>query len=61
MAQQGKQTRVRARDGIEYHSVKLVLLADCTSSEVDSNKGFSSDEAFHLFRIMPCTNSDLSI
>ncbi len=38
MAQQGKQMRVGACEGFAYHSVKLFLLANGNSYEVDSNK-----------------------
>jgi hypothetical protein len=37
MAQQGKQMRVGAREGFAYHSVKLVLLANCNWYQIDSN------------------------
>jgi hypothetical protein len=37
MAQQGEQVRVGAREGSPYKSVKLVLLDNCNSYEVDSN------------------------
>jgi hypothetical protein len=37
MAQQGKQKRVGACEGFANHSVKLILLANGTSYEVDSN------------------------
>jgi hypothetical protein len=37
MAQQGKQMRVGASKGFEYHSVKLVLLANDNKYDVDSN------------------------
>jgi hypothetical protein len=37
MAQQGKQMRVGAREGLAHHSVKLVLLANGNSYGVDSN------------------------
>jgi hypothetical protein len=37
MAQQGEQMRVGAREGFAYNSVKLVLLANGSRYEVDSN------------------------
>jgi hypothetical protein len=40
MAQQGKQMKVGAREGIAYHSVKLVLVANGNRYEVDSNAVF---------------------
>jgi hypothetical protein len=59
MAQQGKQMRVSAREGFAYHSVKLVLLANCNRCEVDSNTFFLSGEALYPLKILLCPNSDL--
>jgi hypothetical protein len=42
MTQQRKQMRVGAREGFTYHSVKLVLLANCDRYEVDFNTFFLS-------------------
>jgi hypothetical protein len=42
IAQQGKQMRVGACEGFAYHSVKLVVLANGNSYEVDSNTFFSN-------------------
>jgi hypothetical protein len=41
MAQQGEQVRVGAGEGFPYNSVKLVLLANDNSHEVDANRFFS--------------------
>jgi hypothetical protein len=48
MAQQGKQMRVGARSGFAYHSVKLVLLANCNMFEVDSITFFLSSIAISI-------------
>jgi hypothetical protein len=40
MAEQGKQMRVGAREGIAYNSVKLASLANGSKCEVDSNTFF---------------------
>jgi hypothetical protein len=40
MAQQAKQMRVGACEGIAYHSVKRFLLANGDRYEVDSNTYF---------------------
>jgi hypothetical protein len=59
MAQQGKQMRVGAREGLPYNSVKLVLLPNGNRYEVDSNTSFPSGKALYPFEILPCPNSDL--
>jgi hypothetical protein len=41
VAPQGEQTRVSAREGLAYHSVKLVLLANSNMYKVDSNSFLS--------------------
>jgi hypothetical protein len=42
MAQQGKRVRVGAREGFAYQSVKLVVRANSSRYEVDSNRFFFS-------------------
>ncbi len=59
MAQQGKQMRVGARKGFAYHSVKLVLVANCNRYEVDFNTFFLSCKALYPFKVLPCPESDL--
>jgi hypothetical protein len=49
MAQQGKQTRVGAREGFAYYSLKLVLLATGNRYEVDSKTFFLSGKALYPF------------
>ncbi len=59
MAQQGKKMRVGAREGLAYHSVKLVLLANGSRYDVDSNMILSKWKTLYVFRILACPNSDL--
>ncbi len=40
MAQRAKQMRVGSREGLAYHSVKVVLLANGNKYEIDSNMFF---------------------
>jgi hypothetical protein len=50
MAQEGKQMRVGACKGFAYNSVELVLLANGSWYEVDSNTFFPSSKALYQFR-----------
>jgi hypothetical protein len=52
MAQQEKQMRVGARQGIAYHPVKLVLMANGNRCKVDSSTFFLSDKALYSCRIV---------
>ncbi len=53
-----KQMRVRACKGFEYHSVKLVLLANDNGYDFDSSTFFSV-EALYPFKGLTWLNSDL--
>ncbi len=59
MTQQGKQMRIGARQSFAYHSVKLVLLANGNTNDVDSNTLFLSGKALYPFKVLPCPNSYL--
>jgi hypothetical protein len=54
LAQQGKQMRLGARKGFAYLSVKLVLLANNNSYEIDSNTFYPSGKAICPFEVLPC-------
>jgi hypothetical protein len=50
MAQLGKEMRILACDGLAYNSVELVLMANGTRCEVDSDKFFlRSNNALYPF------------
>jgi hypothetical protein len=51
--------RVGAREGVAYHSIKLVLLTDSNRYDVGSTKQFLSCKALYPFEVLPCPNSDL--
>ncbi len=59
MAQQGKQTRVGAREDFAWNSVKLVLLANSNRYEVHSETFFPIGRALYPFKVLLCSNSDL--
>jgi hypothetical protein len=57
MAQQGTQMRFGAREGFAFNSVKLVLLANGNSYEVDSNTFF-----FFLFKFQsPLSTQNIAL
>jgi hypothetical protein len=51
--------RVGAHEDFSYHSVNLVLLANGSRYEVDSNRLFISGETLNSFEVLPCPNSGL--
>ncbi len=51
MAQQGKQMRIGACEGLAYNSVELVLLANSNRYEVDCNTfSFTSGKALYPYK-----------
>ncbi len=53
---------VGAREGLAYHSVKLVLLANVNTYEVDSNRFFfRRGKALYPLKVLPCSNSELFV